>query len=232
MSDYFSELGKSMARELARNPVSRERIRTAADSALLNHLARPPSPTAQDAMPASLKPSISKNPVGKPSSTVTKPKTSIEEDQDMPSWMPPRGSQPGRDQSPPAMMPMMDQEPGEMIDAGTAMMLMQQIMQSIDPEQMEEFLTGLQNMLQGEPAEDGTLELTHGNGNGNGNGMPQNGVPKNNPGALDLRRRRPAKDNQMRRPGAMDSSIATLNRSAFLKRFPTAAQIRFSGTGR
>lgn len=113
-----------------------------------------------------------------------------------------------------------------------------------DQDEKAQFVEGLNNII----SSDGELQITHlpDNNNQNGNGdqsfpngsanMPQYGsdrsrrvtrrvsrdqLPSNNQGALD-RRRRPAQD----------SNIQALNHQSFMRRFPGAATVKFSGTGR
>jgi hypothetical protein len=129
-----------------------------------------------------------------------------------------------------------DQAP---ISGSDCLQFVRMCMQRLAGPDRDEFLEGLAELLSTETgAQDGVLQLTHGNGNGNGNGngsrnnVPPNGngngngVPKNNLGALD--RTRGARDS--RRP-AQDSAVRVLNSQSFQRRFPYV-NVSLSGTGR
>jgi hypothetical protein len=70
----------------------------------------------------------------------------------------------------------------------------------------EDFLTGLADIVS-------TTD---------GNAVGDQGLPKNNTGALDRRRsvRRTTRDGSAHRPAAMDSAITALNSASFNRRFP------------
>ena len=161
--------------------------------------------------------------------------------------MPPRGSTSPTsfDQGYNPQLPN-DQDPGNVqCSAQECLLFVQTLINGFDdPDEKAQFIEGLSNII----SSDGDLEITHHtNGNGNGNGGRSNvppygdrsrrtsrdqGLPNNNMGSLDRSPRsgqRGARD--QRRPG-MDSNIQALNTAGFLRRFPMAANIRFSGTGR
>jgi hypothetical protein len=232
MTDFFHELGKAAARQLAQN-IDAGRLGELQRSALDNHTT---GPMARDSMPTGLG----------ARSYATGPRYS-NGDNDMPNNLAPRG---GYDQDP-------DNNGGAPVDAQSCLQMVHNCLMGLanagNTDEVDSLVSGLMDLLQGEgPSMDedngnnGSLTLVHrpNGGNNNGDRRPaRDGLPNNNQGALDRQRSRPrARDNAMTRPSAMDRALpnstmfarrpsrpSPANTQSFLTRFPDAAKIRVLG---
>jgi hypothetical protein len=232
-SDFFTQLGKNVAAELGapsgRSPAdsaTRARAGEILKQTLASHLTTPPKTAKDSAMPLA--------------------------DRAMKS-----GPRYGRDQlfEQTQEGPEYNQNDQAPLSGQDCLQLVQLCMNKLVGGDRDEFCEGLAQLLSTETGaqDDGMLQIRHypnghnpndGNGNGNrGNGNNGNnngldrrsakdqGLPKNNMGAID-QRRPSAKDRKAAQDSAIRGSVRVLNSSSFARRFPDAATVKFGGMGR
>jgi hypothetical protein len=227
-SDFFHELGKAAARQLAQN-IDAGKLAKLQSDALSTHIA---GPMARDAMPTGLGsrsmatgPRYDNNPNG---------------DTHVPN-MSPRGQNYDQD-------PNDDPSTGGQLTAAWCLAQVQKCLEglSANPQELDSFVEGLQNILEGEGQDEdpdnngknGSLTLIHRPNGGNNNGdrrMSRDQVVAKNAGALDAAMRIRIPGMAMDRMPRPSPSVQSARATSFNKRWGDLVgngRISLSGTGR